>query len=100
MRTMTILAATAAMLVLCSCDGSPESLVHTGQNARDQAKEVVAVDAEQKIAMARQMLAVGKTGRCPEHPGSANHDPSKLPEATQEKLKQAMEELEREGLAY
>lgn len=93
---MTILAAAAtmAMLALCSCDQGPEALVHTGQEARDEAKEIVAIDADQKIAMARQLISAGKTTDAQRLLDPFKQDPSKLSAATQEKLQQALKELE------
>lgn len=92
MRKRSILAA-LMMLALCSCD-KYESDVHTGQEARDQAKAIVAADADQKITMARQLISAGKVADAKSILVPLSHDPSKLPEATQEKLATAMKELE------
>ncbi len=87
-----LLAATA--LALSACDRSSGNVIHKSRDARERASEVVAIDADQKIGMARQLIQAGKTADAEKILDQLNQDPSKLPEATQEKLRQAIEELE------
>ena len=93
MKQMAILL-TAAALALCACDRSSGNVIHKSREAREQASEVVAIDADQKIGMARQLIEAGKTADAERILDQLNQDPSRLPEATQEKLRQALDELE------
>lgn len=93
MRAITILAA-AAMLALCSCDRTPDNTINQSRDATDRARATVAIDADQKIGTARQMIGLGKVSEAEVILKQLNQDPSKLPEPTQEKLREALKELE------
>lgn len=84
----------AAMLALNACD-KYEADVVVGQQGRDQAKEVVAIDADQKIKMARQLISAGKLVDAERLIDAYKDKADKLPPATQEKLRLAQEELEK-----
>lgn len=93
MRAITILAAVAT-LVLCSCDRTPDDTINQSRDATNQARATVAIDADQKIGTARQMIGLGKIHEAEVILDQLNQDPSKLPEPTQEKLREALKELE------
>jgi thioredoxin-like negative regulator of GroEL len=93
MRAITILAA-VAILALCSCDRTPSDTINQSRDATSQARATVAIDADQKIGTARQMIGLGKTAEAEAILDQLNHDPSKLPQETQDKLREAMKELE------
>ena len=93
MRTTTILAAVAT-LALCSCDRTPSDTINQSRDATNQARATVAIDADQKIGTARQMIGLGKITEAQAILDQLNRDPAKLPPETQEKLREAMKELE------
>ena len=93
MRAITTLAA-VAILALCSCDRTPDNTINQSRDATNQARAAVAIDADQKIGTARQMIGLGKVPEAQAILDQLNHDPSKLPQETQDKLREAMKELE------
>ena len=93
MRATTILAA-VAILTLSSCDRTPDNTINQSRDATNRARAVAAIDADQKIGTARQMIGLGKIAEAEVILKQLNHDPSKLPEETQQKLRDALSELE------
>ena len=93
MRTIAILSA-VAMLALCSCDRTPDNTINQSRDATDRARATVAIDADQKIGTARQMIGLGKIAEAEVILKQLNQDPAKLPQETQEKLREGLKELE------